>query len=479
MRKQIIPFIVALFMALSAQAYDFSVTTNGQTLYYYIYDGAATVTFPKPSSSGNFWSGYTMPAGNVVIPDSVTYNNTTYAVKAIGFFVFENCSGIVSVTIPKTVDTIFDGAFRGCTSLIEVNLQSDNPPAVCQYTGTSSGYIVETASTTTFGNNANGRVFNIPCGSMEDYSTCTFWNLFSADLREPEAPNFNVWISSNDSIIGLGPGPWTWYDIDIRCDSSATVEANVTIYGFRFSHWEDGSTDNPRILHLTHDTILSATYVRDSAWVEVVCEDSSIGTIQGGGWYAIYDSAIFTAVPSEHYHLTYWTVAMEHSFFSYDTPLRQNPLELYIEGQTTLTAHFAIDTHSVSVSSSDITRGRVEGGGDFEYGTPCTVSAEAYSGYHFSHWSNGATYNPYTFAVTEDTELIAIFLAEGEVGIGTVEGNDITIRIDQGRVVADGTLDKVLVYDMVGRNVRNEALPAGMYIVKVGNHYARKVVMIQ
>lgn len=466
-------------MALNAQAYDFSVTMNGQTLYYYIYDGAATVTFPNPSSSGNFWSGYTMPSGNVVIPDSVTYNNTTYAVKAIGFFVFENCNGIVSVTIPRTVDTIFDDAFRNCTSLVEVNLLSNIPPAVCQYAGTASGYIVAPASTTTFGNNAPGRVFNIPCGSMEDYSNDVFWNYFSADLREPEAPDFNVWISSNDSIFGRGPGPWTWYDIDIRCDSSATVEANVIIYGFRFSHWEDGSTNNPRTLYLTHDTILSATWERDSAWVEVISGDSTIGTIQGGGWYAIYDTAIFTAVPSEHYHLTYWTVAMEHSFISYDTPIQQNPLELYVEGQTTLTAYFAIDTHSVSVASSDITRGRVEGGGEYEYGTPCTVSAEAYSGYHFSHWSNGATYNPYTFAVTEDTELTAIFLAEGEVGIEPVDDNGITLRVEQGRVVVDGTCDKVLVYDIVGRNVRNEALPAGVYLVKIGNRMARKVVVIK
>lgn len=59
--------------------------------------------------------------------------------------------------------------------------------------------------------------------------------------------------------------------------------------------------------------------------------------------------------------------------------------------------------------------GNVEGGGEFEYGTPCTITATAYSGYRFVRWSNGVTYNPYTFAVTTDMELTAIFVEEGSI----------------------------------------------------------------
>lgn len=50
----------------------------------------------------------------------------------------------------------------------------------------------------------------------------------------------------------------------------------------------------------------------------------------------------------------------------------------------------------------------------FIYGTPCTVTATAYTGYTFAGWSNGVTANPYTFAVISDVELTALFVEEGE-----------------------------------------------------------------
>ena len=43
----------------------------------------------------------------------------------------------------------------------------------------------------------------------------------------------------------------------------------------------------------------------------------------------------------------------------------------------------------------------------------------------------------------------------------------------------EGTTDEVRVFDMTGRNVRNEELPAGVYLVKVGDYLTRKVVVIR
>jgi hypothetical protein len=45
--------------------------------------------------------------------------------------------------------------------------------------------------------------------------------------------------------------------------------------------------------------------------------------------------------------------------------------------------------------------------------------------------------------------------------------------------VVNGTTDEVRVFDMVGRIIRNEALPAGVYMVKVGDRPARKMVVIK
>ena len=54
-----------------------------------------------------------------------------------------------------------------------------------------------------------------------------------------------------------------------------------------------------------------------------------------------------------------------------------------------------------------------------------------------------------------------------------------------GRIVVDGTSDEVQVYDMVGRLTQtfkqssNQAIPNGVYLVKVGDRPARKVVVVK
>ena len=245
--------------------------------------------------------------------------------------------------------------------------------------------------------------------------------------------------------------------------------------GYHFDYWNDGSTENPRTITLTQDTSFTAFFSVNQYTIELYNNNEDMGTIDGGGTYSYLDTSTLTATPIEHHHFLNWMYQGEYCYILSS----DNPLYYAVTQDNLFVAYFAIDTHAVSVASDDITRGCVEGGGEFEYGTPCTISAEAYSGYHFSHWSNGATYNPYTFAVTEDTELTAVFLSDGEVGIESVDNNGIAIYVEQGRVVVYGSRDKVLIYDIAGRTVRNEALPAGVYIVKVGNHNARKVVIIK
>ena len=200
----------------------------------------------------------------------------------------------------------------------------------------------------------------------------------------------------------------------------------------------------------------------------VTSSDSTLGYTLGGGEYQYGDTAVITAIASEHYHFTHWSDGNS-----------DNPRQYAVMQNDTLIAYFAIDTHTVNVTSCDITMGRVIGGGEFEYGAPCSISAEAYSGYVFSQWSNGATYNPYTFAVMEDTELTAIFVAEGDVGVDDIETDGIHIYSIDGHILVNGTIDEVRIFDIVGRNIRNEALPAGVYMVKIGNHPARKVVVIR
>ena len=90
------------------------VNSDGKTIYYkYNSDGSSVSVAP------NFSDKYT---GDVVIPETVTYNGKTYSVTSIGGYAFYGCSGLTSVTIPNSVTSIGICAFVGCTRLTSVTI---------------------------------------------------------------------------------------------------------------------------------------------------------------------------------------------------------------------------------------------------------------------------------------------------------------------------------------------------------------------
>ena len=63
-------------------------------------------------------------SGDVVIPDSVSYEGMTFAVTGIEINAFEDCYELTSVVIPNSVETISEQAFQGCTGLTSVTIGS-------------------------------------------------------------------------------------------------------------------------------------------------------------------------------------------------------------------------------------------------------------------------------------------------------------------------------------------------------------------
>lgn len=60
--------------------------------------------------------------GDIVIPDTVVYNNAKYVVTAIGNSAFYECKNVTSVKIPGTVTTIGNKAFYYCLGLTSVTI---------------------------------------------------------------------------------------------------------------------------------------------------------------------------------------------------------------------------------------------------------------------------------------------------------------------------------------------------------------------
>ena len=70
--------------------------------------------------SGNisgYWVHYSDYSGNVIIPESVTYNGRDYKVTRISNWAFCDCSSLISITLPSTLEEIGYFAFRGCNAI--------------------------------------------------------------------------------------------------------------------------------------------------------------------------------------------------------------------------------------------------------------------------------------------------------------------------------------------------------------------------
>ena len=86
-------------------------------------DNTVRVTY---NDKYDYYNQYTEYSGSVSIPESVTYNGTTYSVTSIGDYAFRYCSGLTSVTIPNSVTSIGGSAFDGCSGLAELKVEEGN-----------------------------------------------------------------------------------------------------------------------------------------------------------------------------------------------------------------------------------------------------------------------------------------------------------------------------------------------------------------
>jgi hypothetical protein len=115
----IITAMVAIQVSAIAQTnFDFSaVCASGQTLYYQITDADAHEVALVPPTSGG-WGSYPRPHGDIIFPETVEHEGSSYDVVAIGDSTFYNCRGITgSIVLPDNIRTIGSVAFYGCSGV--------------------------------------------------------------------------------------------------------------------------------------------------------------------------------------------------------------------------------------------------------------------------------------------------------------------------------------------------------------------------
>ena len=130
------------------------------------------------------------------------------------------------------------------------------------------------------------------------------------------------------------------------------------------------------------------------------------GTITGAGTYAENSTATLVATPATGYNFTKWT--------KNGTQVSTNATYSFtVTANASYVANFTKKSYTVTASANPSAGGSVSGGGTFEHGTSCTLTATPANGYHFVNWTkNGtavSTSETYTFSVTEAGTYVANF----------------------------------------------------------------------
>ena len=245
-------------------------------------------------------------SGSVNIPSTVTYNNNTYSVTAIGYYAFIACTSLTSVTIPNSVTAIEQGAFFGCSGLTSISIPSsvtsigadafrscsfvsvtipnsvtsigshafilcrnltsitipNSVTSIDKYTFWGCSGLTSVKCLTVTPPSLDSSAFIgidstctliVPCGTIDAYEGSD-WNTVFAGRISEDMP-FELNVSSSDTtlgIVGISSGE--------NCPEKVLTATPVSCY--HFTAWNDGSTDNPRTITVTQDTIFTANFER-------------------------------------------------------------------------------------------------------------------------------------------------------------------------------------------------------------------------
>lgn len=115
MQKQF-TLILILFCSIKTFAWDYEDVTIGNLNYNL--DAVKHVAEVSPSFD---------QSGEVVIPESVSYNGVVYKVTSIGKDAFSYNSNITTIVIPKTVTSAEEGTFFRCGNVMSIYVAHNNP----------------------------------------------------------------------------------------------------------------------------------------------------------------------------------------------------------------------------------------------------------------------------------------------------------------------------------------------------------------
>lgn len=147
-----------------------------------------------------------------------------------------------------------------------------------------------------------------------------------------------------------------------------------------------------------------------------------------------------------------------------------------------------LDTYEVECLMPEGGRASVSPSGKVKYGSQVTFLATPDPGNIFVKWDDGNTLNPYPYAVNGDVSLQAVFMRRDmAVANENIHLSAIRMYVLSGRLYVETAEDTFLrVWELSGRMLlekripegcSSHALPEGCYLIKVGNTVTQKIII--
>lgn len=294
-------------------------------------------------------------------------------------------------------------------------------------------------------------------------------------IAEFEINTYAINASAEHGTV-TGTGNYT-YGTPITLTASAAT-------GYEFTKWSDNVTTATREVLVTSDSLFTAIF----APIEY---DVTIGTDEHGyvkgdksGKYLLGTVINLTAKANNGYHFAGWS-----------DNNTDNPREITVNGPLNLTAKFAKNNYTISLTAE---HGTITGAAEsYEYASTFEITAIPDAGYHFTKWSDGNTNNPRTIQITaelvmnlktQELSFSAIFEADGGSQPTAIDEQAAALNIfaHGNTIVVENADAEIRIYDAMGRLVDRDVdnlmraeftmTTEGIYIVKVGNTVKRVMV---
>ncbi|MBR5254296.1 MAG: leucine-rich repeat domain-containing protein [Bacteroidales bacterium] len=218
---------------------------------FYNYSNLTSVTIPNSITSiGDYvfygcnnltnlnYNAINCEDGNSFTGCPITTINIGESVQVIPEDFARDLSVLLSVNIGENVTSIGSGAFNGCSFLQNITCSATIPPII--------------ADNTVFPY-PNTATLTVPCGTLASYSASTsVWNMFfMSRILEDCDEDYSIDVTVNNSTYG---------NVEIVINNNTATLTATANNCYQFVSWNDGNTDNPRVVNILSDTSFIATF---------------------------------------------------------------------------------------------------------------------------------------------------------------------------------------------------------------------------